>query len=170
MHFRFPIRSVVFVCAVALPGCETSTDLYLYKSGATVAQADNDFFECELAGAQSVPQDNRVGTTPVFTTPTQTNCYSVGNSVQCSTTGGQTVGGNTYTYDANLELRTRFLARCLSARGYTAVSLPVCSPSDVPEAVLPELGGELRAPAEGACFVSVTNRVGNIAYSSELDG
>lgn len=154
---------------VVLAGaCLPTSQAYLYKTNGTVASADNDYFECELEAARGVPQDTRVGTTPVYRTPVQTNCYNVGYSVQCNSTGGQVYGGDVYTYDANSELRATYFARCLAARGYNVVDLPKCDIKKVPADLLTKLQGKQRPPREDACYVPVTTRAGNIVYESEL--
>ena len=167
MKFRKSLACIAFLFVV---GCEASTDLYLYREGGTVSRADNDFFECELAAARAVPQDTRVETTPTFTTPVQTNCYNTVYGVQCNTTGGQVYGGQTYTYDANSDLRSSFLARCLASRGYSVAEFPVCEATGLPASFRERLAGRLRPPAEGACYLPITERAGNIIYASERGG
>lgn len=159
----FTMTSALLLCA-----CLPTTESYLYKDGGTVSRTDTDYFECELAAARGVPQDTRVGTTPVYSTPVQTNCYNIGYSVQCNTTGGQVYGGDTYTYDANSELRASYFARCLVARGYNVIDLPKCDSSKVPEELLRKLSGKQRPPREDACYLPVTSRAGNVVYASEL--
>lgn len=159
-----------FIAPLALVACEAPTDHYLYRQGASVSQADSDYFECKLSAARAVPTDARVGTTPTYTTPVQTNCYTVGYSVQCNTTGGQTYGGQTYTYDANKKLRNSYLARCLASRGYSATELPVCDTKKLSQTTLAKLHGKLRQPSKDACYVQVTENAGNVVYASELGG
>ena len=152
----------------ALGACVPATSHYLYNSRADVARAHQDDFECELAASRSVPQAIRVGTTPTYTTPTSTTCYNTGYTVQCNTTGGQTYGGNTYSYDANTKLRNEYYAQCMIAKGWSVTEVPNCDPKKVPEELRTKLMGKLRVPNEGACYVKLTERVGNIVYASEL--
>lgn len=161
-------RGLVGSAFLALVACVPTSSDYLYKSNADVARADSDDYTCELEAAKAVPASMRVGTTPTYTTPSHTNCYRVGNSVQCTTTGGQTYGGDTYSYDANNNLRKEYYARCMAAKGWSAVSLPNCNMDKVPVVLKTQLVGKLRAPAEGACYVPITKRAGNIVYASEL--
>ncbi len=151
-----------------LGACGTPSASYLYKEGGTVARADNDYFECELDAARSVPQDTRVATRPVYTTPVKTTCTPVGGSVECTTTGGEVRGGEVYSYDANEDLRARYLAQCLRARGYSTNVLPRCKSGTVASSALQTLGGALRPPRDGACYVAVTDHAGNIAYPYEI--
>ena len=151
-----------------LTACVPTTSNYLYKSKADVTRADRDDFECELAASRAVPEAMRVGTTPTYTTPIQTNCYNIGYTVQCNTTGGQVYGGQTYSYDANSKLRAEHYARCMVSRGWGVVELPNCDPEKVPTSLRAKLGGKLRPPAEGACYYGITERAGNVVYAAEL--
>lgn len=159
---------IATVAMLSVGACQPTTENYLFRKGGSVAQTDKDYFECELAASRGVPQDTRIATTPVYTNPVQTNCYQVGYSVQCNTTGGQVYGGNTYTYDANSKLRATYFARCLASRGYQVVELPRCDSSKVPPELLQALAGKQRLPKEGACYIALTERAGNIVYNSEL--
>ena len=151
-----------------MTACVPTTSNYLYKSSADVSRADRDSFQCELAATRAVPEALRIGTTPTYTTPVQTNCYNAGYSVQCYTTGGQVYGGDTYTYDANSKLRSEHYAKCMVSRGWSAVELPDCNPEQVPSSLRAKLGGKLRSPTEGACYFGITERAGNVVYASEL--
>ncbi len=163
--------SIVALGVLFLLGCDaTQNDLYLYREGATVARADRDFFDCRLAAARAVPTNTQIGTTPTYTTPIQTNCYNVGYTTQCTTTGGQVYGGRAYSYDANSNIRTEFLARCLASKGYSAVELPRCDTSKIPQSILQRLAGKQRPPREGACYVPISENAGNVLYASETGG
>lgn len=151
-----------------LVACQATTEHYVYKEGGTVSRADNDYFECEVVAARGVPQDTRVGTTPTYTTPVQTNCYNYGSSVQCYSTGGQTYGGNAYTYDANSKLRAKYFAKCMVARGYNVVELPKCDRSKISDELMEQLSGNQRMPTENACYLPITDTAGNVVYPSEL--
>ena len=140
----------------------------MFKPGVSVARASSDLFDCELAAAQEVPQSIQVETTPTYTTPVETTCTTIGNTVTCESTGGDVYGGETYSYDANADLRARYLARCLAGRGYGVASLPPCELSRVPADLLARLSGPQRAPREDACFVSISDGAGNVVYASEL--
>ncbi len=167
-NISFKKRNLLGVSTILLIGACQATEQYLYKDGNSVARADNDYFECEVAAARGIPQDTRIGTTPIYTTPVQTNCYNIGYSVQCHSTGGQVYGGDTYTYDANSKLRASYFARCLAARGYGVVELPKCDRSKVPSELLQKLSSKQRPPREDACYVPITERAGNVVYASEL--
>lgn len=101
--------------------------IYPVKSGVTLAKMQNDFLNCEIEAAQRVPQSVQVATTPRYTTPVQTQCYSTSyGGVNCYQTGGQTYGGNAYSYDANANLRTSAEAQCIGRTGYQLATIPAC--------------------------------------------
>lgn len=145
--------------------CVPSTQTYLFKDGATVARADADIFDCKVEATQAVPQNTQLRSSPAYRTPLVTRC----TEKRCYTTGGDLIGGNTYSYDANAGLRREYLARCLASKGYSATTLPVC-PTDaqIRSDILGALGGELREPREGACIKPVSSRIGNLVYPGEI--
>lgn len=119
----YPAISVCF----ALSACVPTSEAYLWKDGATTLQISRQSTECEVASLNKVPASNQVGTTPSYTTPTQTYCTGYGYSASCTTTGGQTYGGNTYSYDANADLRQRVFNMCMQRNGYRSVTVPTCT-------------------------------------------
>jgi len=160
---RIAMIRVFFVClsATSLFGCTSQTVQYAYKSSTTVAQKDKDALECEVLASRTVGQNVQIGTTPTYTTPIQTNCYTIGNSVQCNTTGGQIFGGNTYSYDANAGLRSDVARQCLLDRGYTITPIPACPTSQTTPEIKQALNGQLQAPGPNACAVKISNRGSN---------
>lgn len=123
---------------ILMAGCVPTTEslvkqgkpiekIYPAKSGVTVGRMQNDFLNCQIEAAQRVPQNMSVATTPSYTTPVQTQCYSTGyGGVNCRQTGGQTYGGQTYSYDANANLRSSAEAQCLVRSGYRLATIPPC--------------------------------------------
>lgn len=117
---------VVFSLLLVLAGCAPSQFTGYWRSGVTVAQQQNDLTNCQVRAANQVPVSTQVRTTPTYTTPENTSCYNIGYSVNCTTTGGQVYGGDTYSYDVNADLRQRVVGQCMARRGYQAVTLPIC--------------------------------------------
>ena len=127
--------SIVFM--VGLTGCAPQTpyerfkagaplENYPYKTGATYSSINRDITSCQVRSVQQVPQQQVVRTTPTYTTPVQTYCNRIGTQTICNSTGGQTYGGQTYSVDANAELRQRVFAQCMIDIGYRYVNLPPC--------------------------------------------
>ena len=123
------MRGIYFVSAlVGLSACVPSTTSGYWQEGATEGRTNQAITQCQVESLRAVPPSVAIGTTPRYTTPTQTSCYNTGyNRVQCSSTGGQTYGGNTYSYDPNDGLRSRVEAQCMANRGFSVVSLPTCT-------------------------------------------
>jgi len=133
------IRSKYFYCTpffliIALQAC-VPVEVY-HRAGVTPQKQSSDLVSCEVKAAREVPQNTQVGTTPIFVTPAQTNCYSSGYSTQCTTTGGQVSGGNVYSYDANAGLRSKYITQCMAEKGYAKYALPQCAPKDLKGKVL----------------------------------
>ncbi len=124
---------------------------YPVKKGVTANSYDNDWLNCEIEAAQRVPQNMTIGTTPVYSTPVQTQCYSTGyGGVSCTQTGGQTYGGHTYSYDANSELRGEAQRQCLTRSGYRSVMIPKCSPN----AKVRPVSDKIPPLSAGTCYVA----------------
>ncbi len=98
-----------------------------YKDGAAVAQLNADLTECQVQGVNRVPANTQIRSTPVTVTPVRRICNSAGTA--CRIVGGDVLGGETYSYDANAGLRNRVITQCMAARGYRAVEIPMCPQS-----------------------------------------
>lgn len=131
-------RVLAGACALSvLAACEPTTAqlvtqgkpidiVYPVTSGVTAARLQNDTTDCQIEAAQRVPPQILTTTTPTRSSPTETQCVTKGNTVTCTTTGGEIYGGETYSYDANESLRARAEAQCLSGRGYKLATIPKC--------------------------------------------
>lgn len=139
-----------------LVSCDTvpTVQQIYWKNGTTSVQRSADFTPCEVEALRQVPAAMAVGQSPTYTlptysTPAYTSCngaaygYGYGYNYQsnCTTTGGsvsggQTMGGQIYSYDANLGLRQRVGAQCLAQKGWQLVSLPTCTSDQTKQGVL----------------------------------
>ncbi len=133
MKLAYPLT----IASLALVGCMSSTpeDLYkagkplsneMYKVGATKSSYAKDTTECELAALQRVPPQIQVKTTPAYTIPITTYCNTIGTQTFCDTSGGNTIGGEVYSEDANIQLRYKVRNQCLAARNWRWVDIPAC--------------------------------------------
>lgn len=93
-----------------------------HKTGSTPAAYEKDRLDCEVLAANTVPQSLSVSTTPSYTTTAYTSCYGY----SCTTTGGDTIGGNLVTRDNNTGLRNRFYAQCLAQKGWSFINIKAC--------------------------------------------
>lgn len=122
------IKKLVLVSLIGLAGCEDAGPVgVVYKAGSTGEQRRAAVTNCEVNALSKVPRAMATAATPSYRSPSNVRCYGSGNYVNCREYGGQTYGGNLYSYDANQDLRDSVTLQCLQSRGYQMVSLPVCN-------------------------------------------
>lgn len=156
---------------VALAACGPGEMAYVYRQGATVAEADAATFDCRIAAAKEVPAATQVRSTPAWNTPTYTNCQTSRNGqTNCVTSGGYQMGGDVYSFDRNAALRAEYFRRCLADRGFAIYQLPGCSRDAVTPTLRQQLAGVQRSPATGACVVQVTAAGANLLLPEEIAG
>lgn len=121
--------NLVGCTALALCGCMVATEPYqaVWRQGSTGAQRADVITQCQVQALQQVPRALATASTPVYRVPSNVVCTGYGYSVSCFDYGGQVYGGQTYTQDANEELRTRVTTQCLANRGYQVLSMPRCT-------------------------------------------
>ena len=156
-----------------LAGCGPQmNDQYMSKERpVSKKQKASDMISCAVDAAKQVPASTQVGTTPTFTTPVTCNTYgtvstyggfgSFGGSTNC--TGGQTFGGQTYSYDANQGLRDTVYTQCMAKKGYsrTAAPIPLCKPEQIPVGYVSDTT-KVHEPIEGSCVIEGTNYSGSV--------
>lgn len=128
---KFAVTSILLVGACVATGPVS----VVYKPGSTGAQRSSALLECETQALAKVPRAMATGVTPSYTTPSNVQCYGTGYSVSCYNYGGQTYGGDLYSYDANQDLRDRVTLQCLQQKGYQVISLPQCDAEQAKRAV-----------------------------------
>lgn len=101
--------------SIALSGC-LATGKWT-RANTTEQEWLSDKLACQAQAAQIYAPS--VARTSSYTTPSSTNCYSIGSSISCNTTPGITVGG--YAYDANAGARNNAIGECLRSKGYSYV-------------------------------------------------
>ena len=127
---------------------------YMFKEPlVTLAQKDNDTFDCKVAAAQAIPTDKYTSITPTYTTPV--SCNTFGYTTSC--TGGNTSGGNLITKDLNEDLRLEHRRRCMAKKGYkvTPFPIPECDPEKVNVSF--SSVSKVHKPKPGACWVSASS-------------
>ena len=146
-----------FVGFGVLAGCGPQlmdNSKYLFKEPlVTLAQKDNDTFDCKVAAAQAIPTDKYTSRTPTYTTPV--SCNTFGYTTSC--TGGNTYGGNLITKDLNEGLRSEHMLRCMAKKGYkvTPFPIPECDPEKVNISF--SSVSKVHKPKPGACWVSASS-------------
>jgi hypothetical protein len=168
------VKTASLLLLIAVAGCTPQTPYeryksgtplrsFPYKTGANAASSNRAITDCEVTAAQRVPQQLVIQTTPTYVTPTQTQCNRYGTQTFCNTTGGQVMGGETYSRDANAGLRSRVYGQCMADKGYTFVDIPAC-----PQGT-PLMGSfaeaKLRPLSRNTCYLVTPNgtmAVGNL--------
>jgi hypothetical protein len=148
---RMKSSALPLCLALLLGGC-ISVD-HWHKVGTTAQRSDQDFLDCRVRAVNSVPVNTQIRTTPTYTTPGKTKCSTDGKRTKCETTQPQIHGGETYSFDANADLRRDVLALCMRKKGYQLVSLPQCSRD---EARLARPNARTTALQENSCVVETT--------------
>lgn len=173
--FALSVFKIFTACLLlSLSGCGQAPSInYTFNTEKTPFDLYEDHLNCEIESVKVVPADIQVAFTPKSTTPVQTRCrtssYGYGLSrTNCTTSGGLTVGGDPYTYDANKNLRDEYFNNCLHKIGYGTVVVPMCGSNQIPRNFDQIVQSNMRQPQLGACFVKVTERSGNLLLPEEL--
>ncbi len=124
-----------------------------WREGATAAQADSAQTDCLIEAANRVPQSVQTYSTPVYRTPSNVQCSSYGNYVNCQEYGGQVYGGDIQSYDANAELRLRATQQCLGKKGFGIATIPACTAEQAKQGVVSFRSGRLPAASNVLCAV-----------------
>jgi hypothetical protein len=121
------MRRQFIVAAVAVvAGCQTGPVPSAFKPGSTWSQRQADYDQCKMASFKEIPQAMATQIDPGVYTPGSVQCTTIGSSTSCSQVGGLNIPATATTYDANGGLRDRYVARCMQAKGYSILQLPIC--------------------------------------------
>lgn len=155
------VLGIVSVGLLAGCGGQKYNDVYAYKiEPTTKEQKAKDLLHCSVKAAQTVPTNTKVETTPRYTTPVSCSSYtSYGGYIDTDCTGGQTYGGQTYSYDANATLRDKVYSQCMIDRGYltTTTPIPLCEPEQIPTGYITAMT-IVHEPKAGACAINGTDQ------------
>lgn len=142
----------LLVSFVLLSACVASEPFVAaWREGATPAQANEAQTDCMIEAANRVPQQVQSYTTPVYRTPSNVQCTTYGNYVNCQEYGGQVYGGQTQIYDANASLRDRATEQCLARRGFGVAVIPACTSEQTKKGVVSFASGRLPAVSTVLC-------------------
>lgn len=122
-----------------------------WREGATAAEASRAQTDCMIEAANRVPQQIQSYTTPVYRTPSNVQCSTYGNYVNCQQYGGQVYGGQTQIYDANVRLRNMATAQCLSRKGFGVASIPACTSEQKKKGLISFASGRLPNSSSVLC-------------------
>jgi hypothetical protein len=108
---------------LVLGACAGPLDVF-YKPGATVTRMQTDETNCEVKALKDVPISEQIRQRPPIYYPGSSICNGSGN---CWYRPGYWVDGGIYSVDVNKDLRNRVLTQCMANKGYSPVSIPLCS-------------------------------------------
>lgn len=112
----------VLILIAGLVSCAPATTWV--KHGANSHDFELDSTQCEIVALNTVPIHNvRTEVVPGYRSAEHTNCYSMGVSINCVTTGGTESPPVVLERDKNSQLRSRALAACLMQRGWREVEV-----------------------------------------------
>jgi hypothetical protein len=147
-------NGLVFGCVglSLLAGCNSTTygpvQAYGYKPQKleTKEKIVADMLSCRLQAANKVPANTQIASIPGYSTPVSCSDYS------CQ--GGSSVGGTTWTYDANTGLRNDVYNQCMYSEGYefNTQPIPVCRPEQIPASYVSSKT-KLHSPQPGSCLI-----------------
>jgi len=130
MWFRCFAKAACSLLLGALVGCAGPVNFW-YRAGAVPNASNAALLQCRIDAANMVPINTQLATTPQYRTPVTTNCHNYGGSIQCNQSGGQVFGGQTYSYDANSDLRGQYANQCMNNQGYSYIQLRRCGERDL---------------------------------------
>ena len=139
---------------MALVGCgPLNTN---YKEGVSVATLNRDQTACDVAALRDVPVATQIRRLPPEYIPPLRRCKKNGD---CVVIPGYWLPGEIVTYDANARLRARAAQQCMSAKGYTRVSIPPC-PGNVAQSA--PVAATTRLPRLTPTTCVIRNRDGSV--------
>ena len=134
----------VLVIGMMAVGCETTQPVqFLYKPGATMADKQAALDSCKIASFKEIPQSVVSETSGGYYNPGTLQCSTIGGITSCNRVGEVNIAPTTNTYDVNGSLRQRYIAQCLRGKGYTASTLPRCTPGEQAAADKAALSGQM---------------------------
>lgn len=115
------------VVTLGLVGCTVSGPQKLvHKTGSTHSERMAALDNCQFEAIRAVPRAMGVASTGGYYNPGSIQCSTIGNSTSCNRVGAVNIPSTTYSYDANQELRERYIDRCLWNAGFETIEKPVC--------------------------------------------
>ena len=121
------VRYLFVVPLFSLAGCIPAQPLNtVHKEGSTVAERRHAHDICEFEAIKEIPRAMATDITGGYRRPGKIECSTVGGTTTCDEVGGVDVPATSKTYDANAEIRKKFMIRCLEEEGFNIISRPPC--------------------------------------------
>lgn len=156
--------ALLAIIGFAVTGCDVPQPAtFAYKPATNSVKKADDWTSCEIEAAQRVPVNTQVGQTPTFVTPMYTTC----GAYSCYTSGGQVMGGDVYSYDANAELRNRAQNQCMARKGYQLYEANLCKKSQIPEGLSGNPTAQIIHPEGNFCIADLGGMSIPVAVAEE---
>lgn len=120
------MKKCSLLLVLLLSSCQTGPVPVAYKAGSTGPQRLNDYDQCKIASFREIPQSMATEYNPGYYNPGTVQCSTIGNTTSCNNVGAVNIPGSATSYDANGELRQRYIQRCMASKGYQFKLLPPC--------------------------------------------
>ncbi|MDF1607658.1 hypothetical protein PZ897_05660 [Hoeflea sp. YIM 152468] len=118
----------VAILAISITGCTASEpQSIIHREGSTLAERQAVFDQCDFAAIQAIPRAMTVAVSPGYSNPGTLQCNTYGNSTSCYRVGAVNIAPTYSNIDANQSIRTRYINRCIEAKGYAVALLPLCT-------------------------------------------
>lgn len=122
-------RQIMIFTVLLLVGCVSSspqTAFLIHKTGSNTAERKDAFELCEFEGIRNVPRAMVTDIDPGYSSPGTLQCNTVGTSTTCNRVGDINIPASSSTYDANEQIRDRYIQRCLRQKGFETYTRPIC--------------------------------------------
>jgi hypothetical protein len=111
-------KRIVFVAAAVIAGCQSGPQFVVYKPGVNIPSTVTAVDQCRIASFKEIPQSLATDINPGYNNPGTIQCNTFGTVVTCNRIGAINIPPSSTTYDVNADLRIRYIARCLEAKGF----------------------------------------------------
>lgn len=109
-----------------LPAC-TSTAMLVHRTGSTIGERQMAIDECRITSLQQIPQALVTQNVGGYSNPGTLQCNTYGAVTSCNRVGAVNIPPTQITSDVNQSLRDRFVARCLTGKGFTLAPMKICA-------------------------------------------
>ncbi len=121
------VRYLFVLPLIGLTGCIPAEPIPLvHKTGSTLEERTLASELCEFEAIKEIPRAMATDIKGAYRRPGVLECSTVGGTTTCKEVGGSNVPATSTTYDANAEVRKKYLAWCLRERGFSIISRPPC--------------------------------------------
>lgn len=118
---------IASLCALSLSACVSEIPNFLiHKEGSMYDDRMRQKDLCQFEAANAIPSAMAAQMSGGYYNPGSLHCSTVGTYTTCNNVGAINIPATATTYDANAELRERYVHRCLESAGYSVIPKPLC--------------------------------------------